>query len=76
MKAISVKKFTLIIHNAKNLEKNLAYDFTVNFDKQEAFECLIHAEEFISEAKKIFMTLTKQKKKNSIWGLLFFLDFI
>ena len=52
MKMISVKTFTHIILMPKNLEKNLVYDFTVNFDKQEAFDCLIHAEEFITEAKK------------------------
>ena len=53
MKMISAKTFTHIILMPKNLEKNLVYDFTVNFDKQEAFDCLIQDEEFITEAKKI-----------------------
>ena len=30
----------------------ISYDFTVDFNKQEAFDCLIQAEEFITEAKK------------------------
>ena len=38
--------------NAKNLRNKSSYDFSVNFDKQEAFDCLIQAEEFICEAKK------------------------
>lgn len=38
--------------NAKKLRKKSSYDFTVNFDKQEAFECLIQAEKFITESKK------------------------
>ena len=38
--------------NAKKLRRKSSYDFSVNFDKQEAFDCLIQAEEFITEAKK------------------------
>ncbi|WP_292886541.1 HEPN domain-containing protein [Methanobrevibacter sp. UBA212] len=38
--------------NAKKLRRKSSYDFSVNFDKQEAFDCLIQAEEFIIEAKK------------------------
>ena len=38
--------------NAKKLRRKSSYDFSVNFDKQEAFDCLIQAEEFIAEAKK------------------------
>lgn len=38
--------------DAKKLRNKSSYDFTVNFDKEEAFNCLIHAEEFIAEAKR------------------------
>ncbi len=38
--------------NAKKLRRKSSYDFTVNFDKQESLDCLIQAEEFITEAKK------------------------
>ena len=38
--------------NAKKLRRKSSYDFTVNFNKQKAFDCLIQAEEFISEARK------------------------
>ncbi|WP_365316083.1 hypothetical protein [uncultured Methanobrevibacter sp.] len=38
--------------NAKNLRRKSSYDFTVNFDKHETFDCLIQAEKFIMEAKK------------------------
>ena len=33
--------------NAKKLRRKSSYDFSVNFDKQEAFDCLVQAEEFI-----------------------------
>jgi len=38
--------------NAKKLRRKSSYDFTVDFNKQEAFDCLVQAEEFIAEAKK------------------------
>ena len=52
MMAISVKKFILIIPMLKKLRRKSSYDFTVDFNKQEAFDCLIQADEFISKAKK------------------------
>lgn len=37
--------------DTKKLRRKSSYDFTVNFDKEEAFNCLVHAEEFIAEAR-------------------------
>jgi uncharacterized protein (UPF0332 family) len=37
---------------AKKLRRKSSYDFTVNFSKEEALNCLVHAEEFIAEAKR------------------------
>lgn len=52
MMGISVKDIYTYYSNAKKLRRKSSYDFTVDFDKQEALECLIQAEEFIMEAKK------------------------
>lgn len=38
--------------DAKKLRRKSSYDFTVNFDKEEASNCLVHAEEFIAEARR------------------------
>jgi hypothetical protein len=38
--------------HAKKLRRKSSYDFTVTFDKEEAFNCLVHAEEFIEEARR------------------------
>lgn len=52
MTVISAKTFTPTILMPKKLRRKSSYDFTVDFNKQEAFDCLIQAEEFIEEAKK------------------------
>jgi len=39
-------------HDAKTLRKKSSYDFSMNFDKTEALECINHAEEFINESKR------------------------
>ena len=39
--------------DAKKLRRKSTYDFSVNFDKHEAYDCLNQAEEFIDETKRI-----------------------
>lgn len=39
--------------DAKKLRRKASYDFSVNFDKHDAYECLYQAEEFIAETKRV-----------------------
>ena len=46
--------------SAKKLRRESSYDFSIDFDKQEAHTCLIQAEEFITETKRILSSTDLQ----------------